>query len=327
MSRRVSLFLIPILHQTTTLKRLLCGLLSCSSFQFYIKPQPITASSLFIPVVPHSNSTSNHNFHLQFRGKLFVVPHSNSTSNHNVLRRFRSFLLVVPHSNSTSNHNMVARLWKLTALFLIPILHQTTTAAGWATIASWLFLIPILHQTTTNVCLCHWLFLLFLIPILHQTTTWIVSCRNAVNVVPHSNSTSNHNTRRYRKTTMRVVPHSNSTSNHNASLKLYEEQMLFLIPILHQTTTSLFRRFKIVELFLIPILHQTTTACFFMKSRSSLFLIPILHQTTTSRMAVIHILHVTHMTPMHKTSCRTPGKLVGCNFVFQRAIYQKNSSC
>ena len=131
-SRRVSLFLIPILHQTTTLKRLLCGLLSCSSFQFYIKPQPITASSLFIPVVPHSNSTSNHNFHLQFRGKLFVVPHSNSTSNHNVLRRFRSFLLVVPHSNSTSNHNMVARLWKLTALFLIPILHQTTTTQAQA---------------------------------------------------------------------------------------------------------------------------------------------------------------------------------------------------
>ena len=195
MSRRVSLFLIPILHQTTTLKRLLCGLLSCSSFQFYIKPQPITASSLFIPVVPHSNSTSNHNFHLQFRGKLFVVPHSNSTSNHNVLRRFRSFLLVVPHSNSTSNHNMVARLWKLTALFLIPILHQTTT--------------------------------------------------------------------------------------------------IYIVKRL------------IVQLFLIPILHQTTT----------------------SRMAVIHILHVTHMTPMHKTSCRTPGKLVGCNFVFQRAIYQKNSSC
>ena len=217
MSRRVSLFLIPILHQTTTLKRLLCGLLSCSSFQFYIKPQPITASSLFIPVVPHSNSTSNHNFHLQFRGKLFVVPHSNSTSNHNVLRRFRSFLLVVPHSNSTSNHNMVARLWKLTALFLIPILHQTTTRPG--------------------------------------------------------------------------------------------------------------DRRSAGQLFLIPILHQTTTGDAQVSDNAQLFLIPILHQTTTSRMAVIHILHVTHMTPMHKTSCRTPGKLVGCNFVFQRAIYQKNSSC
>ena len=239
MSRRVSLFLIPILHQTTTLKRLLCGLLSCSSFQFYIKPQPITASSLFIPVVPHSNSTSNHNFHLQFRGKLFVVPHSNSTSNHNVLRRFRSFLLVVPHSNSTSNHNMVARLWKLTALFLIPILHQTTTGHS-----------PDFLDT-----------LLFLIPILHQTTTF-----------------------------------TSEFSTHT---------LLFLIPILHQTTTN-----KTAEIYT----HW-------------LFLIPILHQTTTSRMAVIHILHVTHMTPMHKTSCRTPGKLVGCNFVFQRAIYQKNSSC
>ena len=80
-----------------------------------------------------------------------------------------------------------------------------------------------------------------------------------------------------------VVSHSNSTSNHN-----YVENM---------------------------------------DNISELFLIPILHQTTTSRMAVIHILHVTHMTPMHKTSCRTPGKLVGCNFVFQRAVYQKNSSC
>ena len=239
MSRRVSLFLIPILHQTTTLKRLLCGLLSCSSFQFYIKPQPITASSLFIPVVPHSNSTSNHNFHLQFRGKLFVVPHSNSTSNHNVLRRFRSFLLVVPHSNSTSNHNMVARLWKLTALFLIPILHQTTTQANAG--GDWRAL--------------------FLIPILHQTTTYVATYGR--------------------------------------------EMMLFLIPILHQTTT-----------------YRDTR-----RGGYRLFLIPILHQTTTSRMAVIHILHVTHMTPMHKTSCRTPGKLVGCNFVFQRAIYQKNSSC
>ena len=171
MSRRVSLFLIPILHQTTTLKRLLCGLLSCSSFQFYIKPQPITASSLFIPVVPHSNSTSNHNFHLQFRGKLFVVPHSNSTSNHNVLRRFRSFLLVVPHSNSTSNHNMVARLWKLTALFLIPILHQTTTNLSTASVCFELFLIPILHQTTTDRCSTLKTVALFLIPILHQTTT------------------------------------------------------------------------------------------------------------------------------------------------------------
>ena len=124
---------------------------------------------------------------------------------------------------------------------------------------------------------------------------------------------------------------------------------LFLIPILHQTTTYMWRTFPHTLLFLIPILHQTTTIGNTHCSMYALFLIPILHQTTTrksvrlhelrcfsfqfyikpqpSRMAVIRILHVTHMTPMHKTSCRTPGKLVGCNFVFQRAIYQKNSSC
>ena len=102
-------------------------------------------------------------------------------------------------------------------------------------------------------------------------------------VVSHSNSTSNHNIRIFVVLLDNVVSHSNSTSNHNVYLLQEHERELFLIPILHQTTTS--------------------------------------------RMAVIHILHVTHMTPMHKTSCRTPGKLVGCNFVFQRAIYQKNSSC
>ena len=124
-----------------------------------------------------------------------------------------------------------------------------------------------------------------------------------------------------------VVPHSNSTSNHNNTLGYNILKELFLIPILHQTTTLKGAGSVCRELFLIPILHQTTTAATAAPAGLPLFLIPILHQTTTSRMAVIHILHVTHMTPMHKTSCRTPGKLVGCNFVFQRAVYQKNSSC
>ena len=134
---------------------------------------------------------------------------------------------------------------------------------------------------------------------------WAGSPTPAAGVVPHSNSTSNHNLCRSPLWRLRVVPHSNSTSNHN-NVEIDTE---------------------IKTLFLIPILHQTTTEPYFSYLNKKLFLIPILHQTTTSRMAVIHILHVTHMTPMHKTSCRTPGKLVGCNFVFQRAIYQKNSSC
>ena len=148
-----------------------------------------------------------------------------------------------------------------------------------------------------------------------------------VAVVSHSNSTSNHNASQYLPFRKTVVSHSNSTSNHNTKCVYEAFCPLFLIPILHQTTTLHGELLPAAELFLIPILHQTTTRRCGRCSGLSLFLIPILHQTTTSRMAVIHILHVTHMTPMHKTSCRTPGKLVGCNFVFQRAIYQKNSSC
>ena len=189
-------------------------------------------------------------------------------------------------------------------LFLIPILHQTTTSGPPSAVAVLLFLIPILHQTTTSgfsfqsISGC-FSFQFYIKPQLRRMTS--VRCY--------------------------VVSHSNSTSNHNTSGRRPSGLPLFLIPILHQTTTLKGAGSVCRELFLIPILHQTTTAHHHGCRTVLLFLIPILHQTTTSRMAVIHILHVTHMTPMHKTSCRTPGKLVGCNFVFQRAVYQKNSSC
>ena len=57
-----------------------------------------------------------------------VVPHSNSTSNHNRILCLEIRGEVVPHSNSTSNHNFNLIDWKISALFLIPILHQTTTS-------------------------------------------------------------------------------------------------------------------------------------------------------------------------------------------------------
>ena len=56
---------------------------------------------------------------------------------------------------------------------------------------------------------------------------------------------------------------------------------LFLIPILHQTTTEETPVSVVRRLFLIPILHQTTTYTEEKISKTSLFLIPILHQTTT----------------------------------------------
>ena len=79
-----------------------------------------------------------------------------------------------------------------------------------------------------------------------------------------------------------VVSHSNSTSNHNGHANEYIFAVLFLIPILHQTTTCMAESISKISLFLIPILHQTTTELLQQFHRVELFLIPILHQTTTN---------------------------------------------
>ena len=57
-------------------------------------------------VVPHSNSTSNHNRFASVKQALDVVSHSNSTSNHNWPQPTAFPARVVSHSNSTSNHNV-----------------------------------------------------------------------------------------------------------------------------------------------------------------------------------------------------------------------------
>ena len=68
-----------------------CNMSGCSSFQFYIKPQHVKEPKNGLKVVPHSNSTSNHN-RLQSRAaRLSVVPHSNSTSNHNLAHGSNSY--------------------------------------------------------------------------------------------------------------------------------------------------------------------------------------------------------------------------------------------
>ena len=56
-------------------------------------------------------------------------------------------------------------------LYLIEILHQTTTTVAATTSDSWLYLIEILHQTTTEHAQRLFEKALYLIEILHQTTT------------------------------------------------------------------------------------------------------------------------------------------------------------
>mgnify|MGYP003222822087 FL=1 len=78
-----------------------------------------------------------------------------------------------------------------------------------------------------------------------------------------------------------VVSYRNSTSNHNLRLSYSLTAELYLIEILHQTTTDVVDTNCWYLLYLIEILHQTTTMPVAFGFISKLYLIEILHQTTT----------------------------------------------
>ena len=104
----------------------------------------------------------------------------------------------------------------------------------------------------------------------------------------------------------RVVSYRNSTSNHNSARRSRPAASLYLIEILHQTTTDGRAFAQQTQLYLIEILHQTTTKEVREESREVLYLIEILHQTTTSsasdlirvELYLIEILHQTTTSPL-----------------------------
>ena len=123
----VVLYLIEILHQTTTERKTSIASGSCILSKFYIKPQLRLERELAYCVVSYRNSTSNHNSAFAIKLATLVVSYRNSTSNHNncMYNEIRS--AVVSYRNSTSNHNPTAIAQNMLALYLIEILHQTTT--------------------------------------------------------------------------------------------------------------------------------------------------------------------------------------------------------
>ena len=166
---------------------------------------------------------------------------------------------VVSYRNSTSNHNTEACFIKRAELYLIEILHQTTTVIFLVICLVLLYLIEILHQTTTKVqriykTLCCILSKFYIKPqhfdfskrinyscilskfyIKPQRWGWL-SC--GCSVVSYRNSTSNHNDVRSNPLAVPVVSYRNSTSNHNSRAASTISAGLYLIEILHQTTTK-----------------------------------------------------------------------------------------
>ena len=121
------LYLIEILHQTTTCGKCEDCLRRCILSKFYIKPQPALVgtagttscilSKFYIKpqharrrlrvfwVVSYRNSTSNHNAESYVFVLSVVVSYRNSTSNHNKVGKRLRWSKVVSYRNSTSNHN------------------------------------------------------------------------------------------------------------------------------------------------------------------------------------------------------------------------------
>ena len=100
-----------------------------------------------------------------------------------------------------------------------------------------LYLIEILHQTTTNIPTALWAPRLYLIEILHQTTTYGVDVMRLLCCIlskfyikPQQMAITNCG--------VGVVSYRNSTSNHNFSAYKANFEKLYLIEILHQTTTT-----------------------------------------------------------------------------------------
>ena len=166
-------------------------------------------------------------------------------------------------------------------LYLIEILHQTTTA-GIAQPATFeLYLIEILHQTTTkrsrtrdrSRCI---LSKFYIKPQrLCRCSSWPSGCiLSKFYIKPQRGLRRNEGVVRcilskfYIKPqhlsiaggSRNVVSYRNSTSNHNELLRFVVHFVLYLIEILHQTTTSSTDLEKEQKLYLIEILHQTTTS-------------------------------------------------------------------
>ena len=186
----------------------------CILSKFYIKPQP------FVPAVTVKVGC--------ILSKFYIKPQRNQLTH----IRCR----VVSYRNSTSNHNFRDRLRDFIRLYLIEILHQTTTAElalmlPCRCILSKFYIKPQHSQ-------CHFV-ILGVVSYRNSTSNHNISfgCFFANTVVSYRNSTSNHNTRAAKGFAQTVVSYRNSTSNHNVSFRLLFQRRLYLIEILHQTTT------------------------------------------------------------------------------------------
>ena len=231
------LYLIEILHQTTTDLRLWTKIQSCILSKFYIKPQLKTMSPRPLTVVSYRNSTSNHNLWREFVNcrRLYLIE---------ILHQTTTLALISSFSTSCI----------LSKFYIKPQLKVATLKAGRGCILSKFYIKPQLfdvvyrlpevvsyRNSTSNhnrSSLVDENSELYLIEILHQTTT-----KNDVSKATHGCILSKFYIKPQPLARVRelpkVVSYRNSTSNHNSGFDIEFFDKLYLIEILHQTTTRL----------------------------------------------------------------------------------------
>ena len=189
-----TLYLIEILHQTTT-STLFSDLGECCILlKFYIKPQPVLYKYHPLYVVSYWNSTSNHNlFRSAFRFalgcillKFYIKPQPS--------RGCRPTACVVSYWNSTSNHNMASLFLVLACCILLKF-----------------YIKP---QPITEVLT--WRRSCILLKFYIKPQLALSPYPGTTRVVSYWNSTSNHNWWGWHAGRFVVVSYWNSTSNHNS---------------------------------------------------------------------------------------------------------------
>ena len=231
------LYLIEILHQTTTFRPTSRIFVCCILSKFYIKPQrsrvrvaaPESCILSKFYIKPQPEIVALVECLCCILSKFYIKPQPGAVVNHHKK--------VVSYRNSTSNHNCLLCTVPCTLLYLIEILHQTTTVDIGAPLFSGCILSKfyIKPQQAHNIlicCNCCILSKFYIKPQLAGNSLVAVSgcILSKFYIKPQLFPSPPINTC--------VVSYRNSTSNHNYVLSLSFFRMLYLIEILHQTTTS-----------------------------------------------------------------------------------------
>ena len=260
MSSWPRLYLIEILHQTTTTLVVVCLGRSCILLKFYIKPQLLTRKMPFCNVVSYWNSTSNHNSPQMMSSGLSLylieILHQTTTGSVAYLCAPTLYLIEILHQTTTKRRRKVPRSRCILLKFYIkPQRDKISTSRNWGCILLKFYIKPQLRNHLYRKFASCILLKFYIKPQLLVLSFYpgsVVSYWNSTsnhnrvelfllgcNVVSYWNSTSNHNIQARRNWKYKVVSYWNSTSNHNLTLLYPIAIPLYLIEILHQTTTSL----------------------------------------------------------------------------------------